>query len=57
MDKITKPESANRKLGGPEITRCRLSLTEETLRQLKVRTGLKGGAAICRKAGENPIDY
>ena len=38
MDKSIKTEITK-----AEITRSKLSLTKETLRQLKVRTGLKAG--------------
>jgi hypothetical protein len=41
MDKVTR---INSEVIGPEAKRSKLSLNKETLRQLKVRTGIKAGA-------------
>jgi hypothetical protein len=41
---MEKNKSLKSELTKPDITRSKLSLNKETLRQLKVRTGLKGGA-------------
>ena len=41
---MEKDRSLKSELTKPDITRSKLSLNKERLRQLKVRTGLKGGA-------------